>query len=199
MCREPPCCTGTRGVEVMAIKFGVNLATPNPLHHHLYLPPTPAAAGILCGMLDSAGRFRVWLLSLNLRTHTVCIPGQLSPHRVLFRLCLLHHVSDFGRLENFKVRQSAWSLCPKALHTIACLRMVKIPSPCPCFVQNQQHIRFLATQKTNISSSLFTMCREWHAALLRILSLSCWLGLSTLGPYGPLGSRVPPLWGYLAE
>jgi len=25
-----PCCTG--GVEVMAIKFGVNLATPNPLH-----------------------------------------------------------------------------------------------------------------------------------------------------------------------
>jgi len=38
----------------------------------------------------------------------------------------------------------------------------------------------IATQKTNISSSLFTVCREWHAALL--LSLSCWLGLSTLGP-----------------
>ena len=45
----------------------------------------------------------------------------------------------------------------------------------------------IATQKTNISSSLFTMCREWHAALL--LSLSCWLGLSTLGPYGPLRYR----------
>jgi len=47
----------------------------------------------------------------------------------------------------------------------------------------------IATQKTNISSSLFTMCREWHAALL--LSLSCWLGLSTLGPYGPLRYRDP--------
>jgi len=29
----------------------------------------------------------------------------------------------------------------------------------------------------------FTMCRELHALLL--LSLSCWLGLSTLGPYEP--------------
>ena len=47
----------------------------------------------------------------------------------------------------------------------------------------------IATQKTNISSSLFTMCREWHAALL--LSLSCWLGLSRLGPYGPLRYRAP--------
>jgi len=53
---------------------------------------------------------RVWLRSLNLRTYPGCVLGQLSPHRILFRLCLLHHVSDFGRLENFTVRQSAWSL-----------------------------------------------------------------------------------------
>jgi len=33
----------------------------------------------------------------------------------------------------------------------------------------------------------FTMSREWHAPLL--LSLSCWLGLSSLGPYGPLRYR----------
>ena len=35
----------------------------------------------------------------------------------------------------------------------------------------------------------FTMCREWHPALL--LSRSCWLGLSTLCPYG----RAPAIWG----
>ena len=34
------------------------------------------------------------------------------------------------------------------------------------------------------------MCREWHAPLL--LSLSCWLGLSTMGPYyRPLRYKAP--------
>jgi len=43
----------------MAIKFGVNLATLiflNPLHHHLYLPPTSAAVGISGVVFDRAGR-----------------------------------------------------------------------------------------------------------------------------------------------
>ena len=47
-------------------------------------------------------------------------------------------------------------------------------------------VKSIATQKTNISSSLFTMCREWHVHAALLLSLSCWLGLSALGPYGPL-------------
>ena len=46
---------------------------------------------------------RVWLRSLNLRTYPVCILGQLFPQRILSRLCLLHHVGDFGRLENLIV------------------------------------------------------------------------------------------------
>ena len=80
----------------MAIKFGVNLATPNPLHHPSMSPPLllQQAYPVLC-------------------SNAVYIPAQLSSHWLFFWYCIVHHVGDLRRLENFEVRQIAWPARPR--------------------------------------------------------------------------------------
>jgi len=98
--------TTTGGVEVMATKVGVNPATPNPLHHHLYLPPAPTAAVMSCAVLDSAWRSELVFPAGHpeLRTCPVCISAQLATYWLLIRFGLLHHAGDLGRLKSSTVR-----------------------------------------------------------------------------------------------